>query len=124
MKVEDFLDGILSNKWTHVVLKECGLKGDEMMDGLPWHDRGRLLNLLFHFSMPVTGVRGFDFAQVTCGGMALDGFSDDLESIHAPGLYAAGEVLDVDGDCGGYNIHWALASAHRIARAIIKKDDF
>lgn len=124
MKVEDFLDGILSNKWPHVILKECGLKGDEMMDGLPWHDRDRLLNLLFHFSMPVTGVRGFDFAQVTCGGMALDDFSDDLESIHAPGLYAAGEVLDVDGDCGGYNIHWALASAHRIARAIIKKDDF
>ena len=124
MKVEDFLDGILSNKWPHVVLKECGLKGDEITDGLPWHDRNRLLDLLFHFSMPVTGVRGFDFAQVTCGGMALDGFSGDLESIHAPGLYAAGEVLDVDGDCGGYNIHWALASAHRIARAIIKKADF
>ena len=124
MKVEDFLDGILSNKWPHVVLKECGLKGDEMMDGLSWHDRDRLLNLLFHFSMPATGVRGFDFAQVTCGGMALDGFSDDLESIHVPGLYAAGEVLDVDGDCGGYNIHWALASAHRIARSMIKKDGF
>lgn len=124
MKVEDFLDGILSNKWPHVVLKECGLKGDEMTDGLSWHDRDRLLNMLFHFSMPVTGVRGFDFAQVTCGGMALDGFSDDLESIHAPGLYAAGEVLDVDGDCGGYNIHWALASAHRIARSMIKKDGF
>ena len=124
MKVEDFLDGILSNKWPHVVLKECGLKGDEMMDGLSWHDRDRLLNLLFHFSMPVTGVRGFDFAQVTCGGIALDGFSDDLESIHVPGLYAAGEVLDVDGDCGGYNIHWALASAHRIARSMIKKDGF
>lgn len=122
MKVEDFLDGILSNKWPHVVLKECGLKGDEMMDGLSWKDRDRLLNLLFHFSMPVTGVRGFDCAQVTCGGMALDGFSDDLESIHVPGLYAAGEVLDVDGDCGGYNIHWALASAHRIARSMIKKD--
>lgn len=80
------------------------------------------LESAFSFTLPVTGVRGFDYAQVTCGGMALSGFSADLESLHAPGLYAAGEVLDVDGDCGGYNIHWALASAHRIARAIIKND--
>lgn len=119
---KDFLDGILSNKWVHVVLKECGLKGEEPMDQLSWEERNRLLNLLFAFPLPVTGVRGFDYAQVTCGGMALSGFSDDLESLHAPGLYAAGEVLDVDGDCGGYNIHWAVASAHRIARAIIKND--
>lgn len=117
---KDFLDGILSNKWTHVVLKECGLKGEEPMDQLSWEERDRLLNLLFAFPLPVTGVRDFDYAQVTCGGMALEGFSSDLESKNAPGLYAAGEVLDVDGDCGGYNIHWALASAHRIARAIIK----
>lgn len=119
---KDFLDGILSNKWVHVVLKECGLKGEEPMDQLSWEERDRLLNLLFAFPLPVTGVRGFDYAQVTCGGIALSGFSADLESLHAPGLYAAGEVLDVDGDCGGYNIHWAVASAHRIARAIIKND--
>ena len=119
---KDFLDGILSNKWVHVVLKECGLKGEETMDQLAWEERSRLLNLLFSFTLPVTGVRGFDYAQVTCGGMALEGFSSDLESMYAPGLYAAGEVLDVDGDCGGYNIHWAVASAHRIARAIIKND--
>lgn len=119
---KDFLDGILSNKWVHVVLKECGLKGGEPMDQLSWEERSRFLKLLFAFPLPVTGVRGFDYAQVTCGGMALSGFSADLESLHAPGLYAAGEVLDVDGDCGGYNIHWAVASAHRIARAIIKND--
>lgn len=119
---KDFLDGILSNKWTHVVLKECGLKGEEPMDQLAWEEKNHLLNLLFSFPLPVIGVRGFDYAQVTCGGIALSGFSADLESLHAPGLYAAGEVLDVDGDCGGYNIHWAVASAHRIARAIIKND--
>lgn len=119
---KDFLDGILSNKWVHVVLKECGLKGGEPMDQLSWEERSRFLKLLFAFPLPVTGVRGFDYAQVTCGGIALSGFSADLESLHAPGLYAAGEVLDVDGDCGGYNIHWAVASAHRIARAIIKND--
>lgn len=119
---KDFLDGILSNKWVHVVLKDCGLKGEEPMDQLSWEERDRLLNLLFSFTLPVTGVRGFDYAQVTCGGIALSGFSADLESLYAPGLYAAGEVLDVDGDCGGYNIHWAVASAHRIARAIIKND--
>lgn len=118
---EGFLEGIVSNKWVHVVLKETGIGRDEPMDALDYEDRMRLLDALFAFSMPVTGVRGYDFAQVTCGGIDLADFTPQLESVLCPGVYAAGEVLDVDGDCGGYNIHWAMASARRAALDMLKK---
>jgi hypothetical protein len=59
----------------------------------------------------VTGTKGWQGAQVTGGGLCLTGFhAADLSSRFVPGLYAAGEVLDVYGDCGGYNLHWAWAT--------------
>ena len=54
---------------------------------------------------------GMDSAQVTAGGVLPDGFAPQtLESKLVPGLYACGEVLDIDGDCGGYNLQWAWSS--------------
>lgn len=71
---------------------------------------GRLAAAITAFSLPVTGVRGFDQAQVTAGGLLCSGFDPaTLESRLVPGLYAAGEMLDVDGDCGGYNLMFAFA---------------
>lgn len=62
-------------------------------------------------SLPITGVSGFEQAQVTHGGMNTEEFDPEtLESRLVPGLFACGEVLDVDGDCGGYNLQWAWAS--------------
>ena len=54
---------------------------------------------------------GMDSAQVTAGGVLTDGFDPQtMESKLVPGLYACGEVLDIDGDCGGYNLQWAWSS--------------
>ena len=61
--------------------------------------------------LPVTGVSGFESAQVTAGGIATSEFKPEtMESKIVPSLYACGEVLDIDGDCGGYNLQWAWAS--------------
>ena len=57
-------------------------------------------------------------AQVTCGGLDVEGFDNNLMSKHVSGLYAGGEVLDVDGECGGYNLHWAFASGIRIGKSV------
>ncbi len=63
------------------------------------------------FALPIRGVKGFDCAQVTAGGVAADEFDPrTLESKLAPGVHAAGEVLDVDGDCGGFNLMFAFGS--------------
>ena len=71
-----------------------------------------------NFTLEVNGTLGFDCAQVTRGGVDMSDVNDDLESALCPGLFFAGEVLDVDGDCGGYNLTWAFASAARVAEAI------
>ena len=66
---------------------------------------------LVDFRLPVTGTRGMASAQVTAGGADAGEFNPEtLESRRVPGLYAAGEALDVDGPCGGYNLQWAWAS--------------
>jgi predicted Rossmann fold flavoprotein len=71
----------------------------------------RLAGTISDLRLPVTGTRGFAYAQVTAGGIATEDFDPEtLESRLCPGLYAAGEVLDVDGDCGGFNLMFAFAS--------------
>lgn len=69
------------------------------------------------FVLPVRGTEGFESAQVTAGGIRADEFDPQtLESLLVPGLFACGEVLDVDGDCGGYNLQWAWASGRKAGR--------
>lgn len=70
----------------------------------------RLCAALTAWEFPVLGTAGFDKAQVTAGGVAGECVTDTLESKITPGLYFCGEMLDLDGDCGGYNLAWAWAS--------------
>jgi hypothetical protein len=69
------------------------------------------------FRLRVTGVSGFESAQVTAGGIRTGEFDPNtLESRIVPGLFACGEVLDIDGDCGGYNLQWAWSSGRAAGR--------
>ncbi len=81
-------------------------------------DAAKLAALLKGFPLPVTGTYGFARAQATRGGIPLSETGEGLESKFRRGLYFAGEILDVDGECGGYNLHWAFASAHAVAEAL------
>ena len=73
------------------------------------------------FPLMVTGSLGFDYAQVTKGGIPLSEVTESLQSSKAQGLYFAGEILDVDGQCGGFNLQWAYASAMTVAKALNSK---
>ena len=74
-------------------------------------DLRRIARQATHFALPITGTCGFDQAQVTAGGLDTAEFDPQtLQSRLVPGLYACGELLDVDGDCGGYNLQWAWSS--------------
>ncbi|MCD8373273.1 MAG: aminoacetone oxidase family FAD-binding enzyme [Clostridia bacterium] len=73
------------------------------------------------FSLPVTGSLGFDYAQVTKGGVDASGVKGNLESKYKDNLFFAGEILDIDGACGGYNLTWAFASAAQVAAEIEKR---
>ncbi len=75
------------------------------------------------FTLAVQGTLGFDYAQVTKGGIPVTEVDEQLQSRKAEGLYFAGEILDIDGECGGYNLHWAYASACAVAAAIDAKNE-
>ena len=62
------------------------------------------------FPVRITEAAGFQKAQVTSGGIQLSQTDENLQSNRCPGLYFAGELLDVDGICGGYNLQWAMTS--------------
>jgi len=81
-----------------------------LREKLPKASAEELARLLCAYSLPVTGVRGYDQAQVTQGGVDTKDFSPEtMEHCRIKGLYACGEILNVDGDCGGYNLQFAFA---------------
>ena len=84
-------------------------------------DLARAATLVKAFPLTVTGTLGFDYAQVTKGGIPLEETDSALQSKWVEGLYFAGEILDVDGHCGGFNLQWAYASAQVVAAAIHAK---
>lgn len=83
-------------------------------------DTEALVSLLKAFPLKVTGTLGFPYAQATRGGIPLKEVTDDGESIFRKGLFFAGEILNVDGECGGYNLQWAFTSAFLAAEGVMK----
>ena len=87
--------------------------------GLTRDDLRRIARQATHFALPITGTCGFDQAQVTAGGLRTGEFDPrTMESRLVPGFYACGEVLDIDGDCGGFNLQWAWASGRLAGRLL------
>lgn len=116
--LENFLTGILHNRLGRTVLRYAGFGFAEPIHSLTPSDIQRIAHAIQNFALPVIGTMGFDAAQVTAGGIRTDEFHPDtMESILVPGLFAAGEVLDIDGDCGGYNLQWAWASGYLAGKA-------
>lgn len=77
-----------------------------------------IARIIGDFRIALNGSQGFENAQVTSGGLKLKNVTDDLELTGTDGIYVIGEALNVDGICGGYNLHWAWASAMAAAYSI------
>ena len=106
------LTGTLHSRLGQMVCKAAGFTNQPIAE-LSADDLHRIAARVKGFSLPITGVCGFDQAQVTAGGLRCDEFDPrTMESRLVSGFYACGEVLDVDGDCGGYNLQWAWSSGH------------
>ena len=113
LTMENLLVGLLHNRLGRTVLRYAGYGLTEPVQSLRPSDLKRIAAAIKDFALPVIGVHGFDGAQVTAGGIRTDEFDPQtMQSRLVPGLYAAGEVLDIDGDCGGYNLQWAWASGY------------
>lgn len=110
LKAEDLFTGMLHNRLGRTVVRACGGSLET-----PCKDLADLLSdmvqCIKNFTLRAIGTMGMEQAQVTAGGIKTSEFRQDtLESKLCKGLYAAGEVLDIDGDCGGYNLQWAWSS--------------
>lgn len=110
--LENFFAGIFNKRVGQIICKSAGLTPLSRKSGtLSASEVELLVNVIKAFPLPVVGTKGFSSAQVTAGGCDTYQFRDEtMESLLVPGMYAAGEMLNVDGDCGGYNLMWAWAS--------------
>lgn len=106
-----FYDGLVHNKIAAYFEK------------MPHHFADDIVKQLKHFRMQVTGLKSYETAQVMKGGLSLKEVNDDLSVKKYPHMYAIGEILNVAGLCGGYNLHFALASALRVAKAIERENN-
>ena len=111
LTAEDLLTGILHNRLGRVIVKEAGISGYVPISQLEDWELEKVCDKVFSLEIHLTEPMGMDSAQVTAGGIYTSEFDPHtMESKLVPGLYACGEVLDIDGDCGGYNLQWAWSS--------------
>lgn len=111
LKCENLLSGIVAKKFGQGFIKCLYLKNDARLSSLDDTVPQRLAHLIKNFKVYLNGSKGFENAQVTRGGADVNEFNENtMESEIVKNLYCAGEILDVDGGCGGFNLQWAWSS--------------
>lgn len=108
------LVGIINKRLIPAILKEAGIqKQNASLSSLSKEEIEKIIRLLFDWRFVVKGSMGFDDAQVTAGGVDVTEIDPlTMESTIVPGIYFAGEVMDIDGRCGGFNLQWAWSSGY------------
>ncbi|MGN1317430.1 MAG: NAD(P)/FAD-dependent oxidoreductase [Lachnospirales bacterium] len=119
LTMENYFTGLLNKRLGNIIAKRSGIeklsfKVSNLTDDILWS----MVKNIKEFTLVVTGDKGFNSAQVTAGGVRTREFyNETLESKIVKGLYACGEVLDIYGDCGGYNLQWAWSSGRLAGRS-------
>ena len=105
------MNGLLNRKLNEVLLKEAHIPFEKKAEKVSDQELVQLGKLCKNFCVSVTGNRSFDQAQVCAGGVLTKEINPKtMESRLTPNVYFAGEVVDIDGACGGYNLQWAWSS--------------
>ncbi len=115
---EEAMAGLCNHKLNFVLLKECNISPAEPAGGRTIPEAVRLAEKLKHFTVKVTGTNGFEQAQACVGGVPLTELTEHMESRLVPGLFITGELTDIDGTCGGYNLQWAWSSGAAAGKEI------
>ena len=113
-EISQSLVGLVNKRFISVLLKESGIdKSNILVKDVNKSQLFKLIDLLYDWRISITGSLGFEDSQVTAGGIDLVSVNNQtLESKIHKGLYFTGEVLDIDGRCGGYNLQWAWSSGY------------
>lgn len=123
-KINELLVGLINDNLIEEVLNQAGINYDINVCELSKEEIYKLAHTLKNLEFSVSGYKDEDSGQITCGGVDTDEINPStMESKKIKNLYIIGEIMDVDGDCGGYNLQWAFSSAYSCAMSIIKKEN-
>lgn len=111
-RAEEFFLGITNKKIVQLLLQLAGLKPEETIEEKNRQKWEKVYTLFRKLETRVAECNPFENAQVCAGGVSMEEVSKTLESTLVPGLFFAGELLDIDARCGGYNLQWAWTSGH------------
>ncbi len=120
--VGDFFNGMLNQKLMQQLIKVAGLKAEQAVDKADKAKLQQVFAMCRGLEFHISGSKGYDNAQVCTGGVDLREVTERLESVYAKNVYFAGELLDVDGRCGGYNLQWAWTSGSIAGRAAAQEN--
>ena len=120
--LEEFLMGLVDKKFIHYIVDSLDMDKNTAMNMISMGDFEKIICLLLKSRFKVTGNTGFKNAQVTRGGVSLDEVSpENYEAKKYKDLYIIGEALNIDGDCGGYNLHFAFGCGYRLGKILREK---
>lgn len=112
LSLEEYLTGMLHKKISFMLLKKYGLKNTDILNSTNEKTLFALCLEMKKFNVIPKSVNTFEQAQVCSGGVDFSELNENLESIYQPGLFICGEMVDIDGKCGGYNLQWAWTSGY------------
>ncbi len=108
---EESMVGLFNNKLAFVMLKEAGIESDLFCEKVNKKHITDLVNQIKEWKIPISETNSFEQAQVSAGGVDTAEITPTtMESKRVKGLYLTGELVDVDGTCGGYNLQWAWST--------------
>lgn len=117
--IEELLESIIPYKLMFVLLNKANIDRDSYWNNLSEDKKKILADLIENFSLEITDYLSFDRSQVATGGISLNEINPStMESLIVPNLYLIGELLDVDGKCGGFNLAFAFISGYLAGRSI------
>lgn len=109
--ISELLEGFLHYKLIDIILKKANIKRNILLDNLSSKELNQLIDTLTNFKIKILETHTLDHAQICSGGIPLNEINNStLESLKIKNLYFTGEIIDIDGDCGGYNLGWAWMS--------------
>ncbi len=119
---ENMLSGIMNKQLCIVLMKECGIQANGRINELSNSQIESLAKIIKCWKIKIKNSRSFDYAQVTAGGAECSQFYENtMESKLTKNVFCCGEALDVDGDCGGYNLQWAWSSGRLAGNTIAER---
>ncbi len=120
-KISSVLDGFLNYKLGNALLKSCHIIPEKTWENLEKEKQENLLEHLTHFKANIISALGYENGQICLGGIPLKEVTESFESKLIPNLYFTGELLDLDGDCGGYNLGIAWISGMTVGKEIARR---